>query len=128
MNDSLHVTEDAIAGIEWRESIRERELTGEKLTTYTGKVNEFIVAVCTGYSETEYDAIAIRFRMRGLPLQWQHPTHEYQTKGIISVYRTGYRLEDLREGLWLSREEVRKINNAIDTVVDKLKINFIELK
>ena len=126
MNDSLHVTEDAIAGIEWRESIRERELTGEKLTTYTGKVNEFIVAVCTEYSETEYDAVAIRFRMRGLP--WQHPTHVHQTKGIISVYRTSYRLEDLREGLRLSPEEIRKVNNAIDTVVDKLKINFIPVK
>ena len=125
MNERLHVTEDAIVGIEWRESIYKYKLLGGKGGIYIGNVNEFISVICNGIYGVN-DGIAIRFRMRGTLNRYSNP--DTTQTGIISVYRTSYRLEDLREGLRLTADEIKRVNNAIDREIDRLEINFIAVK
>jgi hypothetical protein len=110
---------DDIALIKWKE----KSYKGTRL--YIGSVNDFIFAVCTENTTTEN--IAIRFRVKNYyppnvssPIKGSH--------GVIGVYRYGWALDDLREGLWLTSEELNNVNSAIEKMLFQKKLDFILIK
>ena len=113
-----HIKSDGIALIKWNQS------TYEDKPVYIGLVNDFIVAVCTEHSGIEYDAIAIRFRIRN----YEFIKGEAKSKSVVTIYRHGYLLRDLKEGLWLNDDELLKVNDATDKVLDEFKIGFMTVK
>jgi len=112
-----HIKSDGIALIKWNQS------TYEDKPVYIGLINDFIVAVCTEHTGIEYDAIAIRFRIRNYELI----KGEAKSKSVVTIYRHGYLLSDLKEGLWLTEDELLKVNDEIDKLLDKFKINFSKI-
>lgn len=109
---------DDVGLIRWNESLY------NGTPVYIGLVNDFIVAVCTEHSGIEYDAIAIGFRIRN----YEFIKGEAKSKSVVTIYRHGYLLRDLKEGLWLNDDELLKVNDATDKVLDEFKIGFMTVK
>ena len=109
---------DDVGLIGWNESLY------NGTPVYMGLVNDFIVAVCTEHTGIEYDAIAIRFRIRSYEFIKEG---KVKSKGVVTIYRHGYLLSDLKEGLWLTKDELLEINNEIDKLLDQFKINFSKI-
>ncbi len=109
---------DDVGLIRWNESLY------NGTPVYMGLVNDFIVAVCTEHTGIEYDAIAIRFRIRSYEFIKEG---KVKSKGVVTIYRHGYLLSDLKEGLWLTKDELLEINNEIDKLLDQFKINFSKI-
>ena len=109
---------DDVGLIRWNESLY------NGTPVYMGLVNDFIVAICTEHTGIEYDAIAIRFRIRNYEFI---KGEKAKSKGVVTIYRHGYLLSDLKEGLWLTKDELLEINNEIDKLLDQFKINFSKI-
>lgn len=109
---------DDVGLIRWNESLY------NGTPVYIGLVNDFIVAVCTEHTGIEYDAIAIRFRIRNYEFV---KGEKAKSKSVVTIYRHGYLLSDLKEGLWLTKDELLEINNEIDKLLDQFKINFSKI-
>jgi hypothetical protein len=113
------VTADDVGMVEWNESLY------KGTPVYIGLVNDFIVAVCTEHSGIEYDAIAIRFRLRRYEFVKEGKA---KSKAAVTIYRHGYLMSDLKEGLWLTQDELSKINNGMYKLLDEFKMDFIGVK
>lgn len=113
------VAADDVGMVEWNESLY------KGTPVYIGLVNDFIVAVCTEHSGIEYDAIAIRFRLRRYEFIKEGKT---TSKAVATIYRHGYLMSDLKEGLWLTQDELLKINNEIDKLLDEFKMDFTTIR
>jgi hypothetical protein len=115
----LQIRADDIALIRWRENLYKRT------PVYIGLLNDFIVVVCTQNSRIEYDSVVIRFRLRNYESINDGKT---KSKNVTAIYRDGYTLSDLKEGLWLTTEELLKVNNEILRLLDEFKMKFITVK
>jgi len=115
----LQIRADDIALIRWRENLYKRT------PVYIGLLNDFIVVVCTQTSGIEYDSVVIRFRLRNYEFTKEEKT---KSRGVVAIYRDGYTLSDLKEGLWLTTEELLKVNNEILRLLDEFKMKFITVK
>ncbi len=115
----LQIRADDITSIRWAEN------SYKGTPIYIGLVNDFIVVVCTQTSGIEYDSVVIRFRLRNYESINDGKT---KSKNITAIYRDGYTLSDLKEGLWLTMEELLKVNNEILRLLDEFKMKFITVK
>jgi hypothetical protein len=110
---------DDVALIRWSENLYKRT------PVYIGLLNDFIVVVCTQTSGIEYDSVVIRFRLRNYE---SINDGKAKSKNVTAIYRDGYTLSDLKEGLWLTTEELLKVNNEILRLLDEFKMEFITVK
>jgi len=109
------IRDDDVALVKWNE-------TSYKGTpVYIGLINDFTVAVGTQYSGIEYDVVKITFRIRN----YQTPNI---SKGVMTIYRHGWTLCDLKDGLWLTQLELNNINTEIETILDEKKLDFVSVK
>jgi hypothetical protein len=115
----LQIRADDIASIRWAEN------SYKGTPIYIGLLNDFIVVICTQNSRIEYDSVVIRFRLRNYESINDGKT---KSKNVTAIYRDGYTLSDLKEGLWLTTEELLKVNNEILRLLDEFKMEFITVK
>ena len=115
----LQIRADDIASIRWAEN------SYKGTPIYIGLLNDFIVVICTQNSRIEYDSVVIRFRLRNYESINDGKT---KSKNVTAIYRDGYTLSDLKEGLWLTTEELLKVNNEILRLLDEFKMKFITVK
>jgi hypothetical protein len=116
------IKDDDVALVKWKE-------TSYKGTpVYIGLINDFVAAVCTNNSGIEYDVVAIRFRLKYYGTKIVNEVYKTESIGVIAVYRHGWTLCDLKEGLWLSSAELDRINTAIEKALDEKKLDFVAVK
>jgi hypothetical protein len=115
----LQIGADDIASIRWAEN------SYKGTPIYIGLLNDFIVVICTQTSGIEYDSVVIRFRLRNYESINDGKT---KSKNVTAIYRDGYTLSDLKECLWLTTEELLKVNDEILRLLDEFKMEFITVK
>jgi hypothetical protein len=113
------IREDDVALVRWNET----SYRGTPI--YIGLINDLIAAICTQNSGIEYDSIVIRFRLRNYESVNDGKT---KFKNVTAIYREGYVLSDLKEGLWLTRDELLKVNDEILRLLYEFKMEFITVK
>jgi hypothetical protein len=113
------IREDDVALVRWNET----SYRGTPI--YIGLINDLISAICTQNSGIEYDSIVIRFRLRNYESVNDGKT---KFKNVTAIYREGYVLSDLKEGLWLTRDELLKVNDEILRLLYEFKMEFITVK
>jgi hypothetical protein len=116
------IEEDDVALLGWKESMY------KGTQVYIGLINHFVVAVCTQHLGMEYDALAIRFRLRNYGTRSIGGIYKTESRGVIAIYRHGWDLNDLKMGLWLTPEELDRINTAIEKALDDKKLEFVKVK
>ena len=113
------IREDDVALVRWNET------SYRGTPVYIGLINDLIAAICTQNSGIEYDSIVIRFRLRNYESINDGKT---KSKNVTAIYREGYVLSDLKEGLWLTRDELLKVNDEILRLLYEFKMEFITVK